>query len=373
MVDTSRVMRVALLISANAWRGSGVSYAKIARGLHERGHLAHLVTAAPKVTRRLRAEDLEVTQIPGRDTGPREVWALRRVLRRLRADAVITDTPRDVRLSAYATILHRARIVYRYNLNYRRARLHLMDRLYYRRVAACVFQSRYIRDEAVEQAHWTGRIPAYQIPNGFDTTRYAPHPEAGAAFRATYRIPTANKVVLSAAKLTRNKGQEVAIAALNLVRRSGTDVTYVVCGDGGREGELVSQAHRLGLPVLFTGLLGTEEMIAAFNGADLVVHPSLQEIFPNAVGEAMACGRPVVAADAGGTGELLGRDGSSGVLVPPDDPSALAEIVRSLLDDPVRRAALGEAARRRIEAEYPLARMVDGYVAALEEVVGRTG
>jgi glycosyltransferase involved in cell wall biosynthesis len=373
MADTSGVMRVALLISANAWRGSGMSYAKIARGLRERGHLVHLVTAAPKVTHRLREEALEVTQIPGRDTGPREIWALRRVLQRLGADAIIADSPRDVRLSAYATILHRARILYRYNLNYRRARSHLMDRLYHRRVAAYVFQSRYIRDQAVEQAHWMERIPSYQVPNGYDTTRYAPNAAAGAAFRATHRIPPATKVVLSAAKLTRNKGQEVAIAALDLVRRSGTDVTYVVCGDGGRERELVSQAQRLGLPTRFTGLLGTEEMIAAFNAADLVVHPSLKEIFPNAVGEAMACGRPVVAADAGGTGELLGRDGSSGVLVPPEDPSGLAEIVRSLLDDPARRAALGEAARRRIEREYPLARMVDGYEAALKEVVGHTG
>src|SRR5919199_1328732 len=90
MADPPGVMRVALLISANAWRGSGVSYVKIARGLRERGHLTHVVTAAARVTSRVREEALEVTQIPGRDTGPREVWALRRVLRRLRADAVIT-------------------------------------------------------------------------------------------------------------------------------------------------------------------------------------------------------------------------------------------------------------------------------------------
>ncbi len=57
----------------------------------------------------------------------------------------LTDTPRDVRLSAYATLLHRARIVYRYNLNYRRPRAHLMDQVYLSRVAACFYQSRYIR------------------------------------------------------------------------------------------------------------------------------------------------------------------------------------------------------------------------------------
>ena len=50
--------------------------------------------------------ELPVTEIPGRNTGPREVWALLRMLREIRADALVVDTPRDVRLAAYATLLH---------------------------------------------------------------------------------------------------------------------------------------------------------------------------------------------------------------------------------------------------------------------------
>jgi glycosyltransferase involved in cell wall biosynthesis len=366
-------MRVALLTSANGWRGSGASYAKIALGLRQHGHEAHLVTAAAKLTSRLREEGLPVTQIPGRNTGAREVLALRRALARVGARAIIVDTPRDVRLSFYATLLHRARIVYRYNLNYRRPRIHLMDRVYLSRLAACIYQSRYIRDDAVRHAGWMARIPSYQIPNGYDTVRFASRPDAAGAFRGRYRIPSSARVVLSAAKLTRNKGQEVAIAALTRVRREGLDLVYVLCGDGGREGELVSMARACGLPAVFTGLLGSRDMIGAYSAADLVVHPSLQEIFPNAVGEAMACARPVVAADAGGTGELLGRDGTTGVLVPPADPGALAEAVSGLFADPDRRHALGEAARRRIETEFPLERMVGDYEQALAEVLGGSG
>jgi glycosyltransferase involved in cell wall biosynthesis len=366
-------MRVALLTSANGWRGSGASYAKIARGLRERGHVAHLVTAVPKLTDRLREEGLEVTQIRGRDTGPREVWALRRTLRAVGAQAIVADTPRDVRLSFYATLLHRARIVYRYNLNYRRPRTHLMDRVYLSRVSACVYQSRYIQQDAVGHAAWMARIPAYHVPNGYDTTRYAPQPDAARAFRERYGIAPGARVVLSAAKLTRNKGHDVAIAALNRVRHEGLDLTYVVCGDGHLEGELVSIARRCGLPSVFTGLLGSREMIAAYSAADLVVHPSLQEIFPNAVGEAMSCGRPVIAADAGGTAELLGRDGTSGVLVPPADIDALAGAVGEVFTQAGRLQAIGEAARRRIESEFPIGRMIDGYERALEEIVGAGG
>ncbi len=366
-------MRVALLTSANGWRGSGVSYAKLARGLAERGHVAHLVTARQRLTSRLVEEGFDVTELPGHDTGPREVLALRRALVRIGAEAIVTDTPRDVRLSFYATLLHRARIVYRYNLNYRRPRTHLMDRVYLSRVAACVYQSRYIRDDAIGHAAWMGRLPGYHIPNGYDTLRHAPSPDAAAAFRAVYGIDASARVVMSAAKLTRNKGHDVAIAALGRVRRAGGDVLYVICGDGHLEGELAALARREGLPVLFTGLLTSEDMIGAYNAADLVVHPSLQEIFPNAVGEAMSCGRPVVAADAGGTGELLGRDGGAGVLVPPSDAEALGDAVGALLADPARRRALGEAARRRVETEFPVARMVDGYEGALREVVGGGG
>ena len=218
----------------------------------------------------------------------------------------MADTPRDVRLSFYATLLHRARIVYRYNLNYRRPRTHLMDRVYLSRVAACVYQSKYIRDDALSHARWMRRIPSYQVPNGYDLARYAPRPEAALRLpRALRHRSPATRVVLSAAKLTRNKGQEVAINALHRLHRQGVNVVYVVCGDGHREGELSSMAAGLKLPTVFTGLLGTRDMIAGYNAADLVVHPSLQEIFPNAVGEAMACGR------AGGRGGR-GRHGRAG-------------------------------------------------------------
>ena len=363
-------MRLILLTSANGWRGSGVSYAKIARGLLERGHDVELVTAVPRLTERLARLALPVTEIPGRDTGPREVRALLRVLRRTRAQAVLVDTPRDVRLAAYATLVQRGRVVYRYNLNYRRPRSHLMDRVYLSRVSALVYQSRWIRSEALAHEPWLDHKPAFRVPNGYDTTRYAPRPEAGLHFRAAHGIPPDTFVVLTLAKLARHKGQEVAMAALDRLRRDGARVLYVVCGDGAREAELRDFAGSLELPTVFTGLLEPDEIVAALAAADLVVHPSLREIFPNAVGEAMACGRPVVAVDGGGTRELLGEDGRAGLLVPPEDPDALAFAIEGLLEDPGRRDAMGLAARRRIESDFPLSRMIDGYEQALERVIG---
>ena len=366
-------MRIVLLTSANGWRGSGVSYAKIARGLLDRGHDVRLVTAVPRLTERLVAQGLPVTQLPGRDTGPREVWALLRILRHTDAQAIVADTPRDVRLSAYATLLHRARIIYRYNLNYRRPRSHLMDRVYLSRVAACFYQSRYIRQEAYSHAPRLKQLTSRRIPNGYDTAAFAPDPEAGLAFRARYGIADGTAVVLTSAKLTRNKGHDVAIEALDLVCSEGIDLAYIICGDGSLEAELRGFSADRRFPTIFTGLLDSREMVAALSAADVVVHPSLREIFPNAVGEAMSCGCAVIAADAGGTGELLGDDGRSGVLVPPGDPAALADAVQLLLADRDLREEMGAAARRRIEEEFPLSRMIDGYESGLARVVGQRG
>ena len=364
-------MRIALLTSAKGWRGSGASYAKLAQGLAGRRHVVQLVTTAPRLTDRFRAENLPVTQIPGRDTGPREVWALLRVLQSLSAEAVVVDTPRDLRLAGWATLIQPARVVYRYNLNYRRPRNHLADRMYGRRASACMFQSHFIQEEALRREPWIARVPHYRVANGYDTNRFAPNPSAGEVFRRTWQIPGAARLVLTSAKLERDKGHEVAIAALHQLRSEGSEIVYVMCGDGARDRELRSLASSYDLPVRFTGLLDSDTLIAALSAADLVLHPSLHEIFPNAVGEAMSCGRAVLAADAGGTGELLGRDGTTGVLVPANDPDKMASAARELLNDPARRNRLGAAARRRIEAEFSLNQMIDGYEAALRQVIGQ--
>ena len=331
--------------------------------------MAHLITAVPRLTSRLAALGLPVTEIPGRNTGPREVAALLGLLRRHRLRSVVVDTPRDVRLSAYATLIHRARVLYRYNLNYRRPRTDLMDRIYLSRVTACIYQSRWIEKDAADHAKWMRRIPSYRVPNGYDTDRYAPRPEEGATVPRHLwdrSGPPGRRLARQAHPKQGARGRDVGPRPAASVAECR--LLYVVCGDGGREEELRRVAASLRLPALFTGLLETDEVIAALSAADVVVHPSLHEIFPNAVGEAMACGRPVVAADAGGTSELLGRDGEAGMLVPPGNPDALAEAVGALLADPERRSRLGAAARRRIETEFPLSRMIDGYERVLGEV-----
>jgi len=98
-----------------------------------------------------------------------------------RSEAVFSWTPETV--APPATLLGRARIVYRYNLNYRRPRNDLMDRAYLGRVSACVYQSQYIQEDAIAHAPWMRRIRGFRIPNGYDVRRYAPRPGEGRGLR----------------------------------------------------------------------------------------------------------------------------------------------------------------------------------------------
>jgi len=98
-----RPLRVALLTSARAWRGSGVSLTHIARGLGARGHTVQLLATTPAVTAGFAAAGLPVQELPIHDTSFAEARRLTRALAALRADVLIAETARDVRLGALAS------------------------------------------------------------------------------------------------------------------------------------------------------------------------------------------------------------------------------------------------------------------------------
>lgn len=105
--------------------------------------------------------------------------------------------------------------------------------------------------------------------------------------------------------------------------------------------------------------------------SDIVIVPSrYEEPFGLVALEAAWAGRAVVASDVGGLREVVERN-VSGLLVPPEDPAALAAATCRLLDDPAARARMGAAARLRAETEFGFEAMVDAYETALAETARR--
>jgi len=361
----SRPLRVAFLTSARSWRGSGVSLGKIAAGLAERGHTVCAFAGEKSVVEAFAGLGLSVAPTPTRDTGLSEIAALRRRLRRFDGDAIMVDKLRDLRLAGWAGVGLPVALLYRYNISPLGTPPRLTDRLVLARTRMCLFQSEQVRAAAQARTPALARIASRVIYNGYDTGRYRPDPEAGAAFRARYGLPPGGLVALTLSALERAKGQDVALQALERLRNEGVPVTYVIAGDGKHAEQIRRRATGSVVSTRFTGFLHGEDVIGALNAADVYLHPAREEIFPNAVAEAMACGRPAIASEIGGMAELVGPDGQAGLLVRPGDADALAEAVRRCAADEGLRARLGAAARRRIEACFPVSAMVDGYERAV--------
>lgn len=360
-------LSVALLTSAPAWRGSGTSLAKIALGLGRAGHRAVVLTGSEAVVARLEAEGVTAVRVSLHRTGWRELRAVSAALRAVAADVALADTPRDVRLAALATAFRPVPLVFRYNLSRRVLPGDPVTRLFFGRVGAIAYQSRYARDRAHRSSPWLAGRRGEILPNGYDGLQLCPDPEAPARFRRALGLDPARSLVLCGAALFLDKGYATAVEVLAAVAAS-RPVEVVICGDGDDRSRIAGLAERARVPVRFLGLLSRPAWYEALNAADVVFHPAGGELFANLVAEAMALARPVVAVDSGSTPEVMGRDGGSGVLVPEGDVGAASAAILALLDDPARRRATGTAARARILAEYPLQAMEQGYLRLVEEL-----
>jgi glycosyltransferase involved in cell wall biosynthesis len=121
--------------------------------------------------------------------------------------------------------------------------------------------------------------------------------------------------------------------------------------------------------VSFTGWITSEEIVRLYAQSSLAVVPSLYEGFGLPAAEAMACQVPVVSTRAGALPEVVGTDGSAGVLVPPGHSESLARLIGELLDQPDRRTEMGVAGRRRVEALFSWRRTAEETVEVYRKAI----
>jgi glycosyltransferase involved in cell wall biosynthesis len=166
-------------------------------------------------------------------------------------------------------------------------------------------------------------------------------------------VPPGARVLLCVCRLEPQKGVDVAIRALADI----PDAHLVVLGEGPQRAELERLANDR------VHLLGRVPDVAAWlRRADVLVHPARWEGFGLALLEAMLASLPVVATRVSAIPEIV-VDGKTGLLVPPDDASALAAAVNRVLADP---AVYGERGRARAQAEFSVAEMTDRTLAIYE-------
>jgi glycosyltransferase involved in cell wall biosynthesis len=176
-------------------------------------------------------------------------------------------------------------------------------------------------------------------------------------------VPGDARVLLVVCRLERQKGVDVAVRALPAIRKRHRDTHLVVLGEGPQRAELERLARDLDVPLHLPGRV--PDVAAWLRRADVLVHPVRWEGFGLALLEAMLASLPVVATNVSSIPEIV-VDGETGLLVPPDDPVALARAVSRVLDDPDDYGARG---LKRAGAEFSVARMTGRTLAVYEETL----
>lgn len=186
--------------------------------------------------------------------------------------------------------------------------------------------------------------------------------------RARLDLPPDVPVLVVIAQLIPRKGHRFLLQALPaiLARYPGTRVLFA--GEGESEAELRAQVSAGGWGEVVRFLGYRNDVGDVLRACDLLVHPATMEGFANVAMQAMAAGIPVVSSAVGGMPESV-RDGVSGLLVPPQDPAALAAAVLRLLDDPALCQRLGQQGKAIVEREFNTDAMVEGNLAVYRELL----
>lgn len=217
-------------------------------------------------------------------------------------------------------------------------------------------------EQAARRSPLFSDLETVRIPNGLDLSRFQPGDRAEA--RARFGIPDSAICLLFNAHVAIDnprKGTQLLERALRMLP-AGRDIRLLVAGQGSEKWR-----DRIPQPVIPLGFVTEDATIHAANlAADITVLPSTVENLPNTLLEALACGLPVIAFNAGGIGDAV-VDGITGLLVEPNNPAALAAAIDRLAGDSAVRQAMMREARLLAERDFSEA----GEVARMEALYHR--
>ncbi len=182
----------------------------------------------------------------------------------------------------------------------------------------------------------------HTIVNGFNTSVFRPGDQAAA--RAEFGIAPDDRLIVYVGRFVEAKGLNELITAFEALARQDGRVRLAFIGDGVMKERLMERVRSADVAgrILVPGGMPPEQVARWICASDLLTLPSWSEGYPNVVVEALACGRPVVATDVGGTREILGDH--NGILIPPRDPvrlqAALSQALARDWDHPAIAAAM---------------------------------
>ena len=352
-------MRIAYLITDLDVGGAERNLAMLVRGLDSRCFDVSVASLMPvgAVGEDVRAAGAAVTDLhmAGR-SDCRVMGRLLGWLRSVRPDILHTWLLHANVLGRLAARLARVPVVVSSIRVAEPRRLHLLLERLTSPLADCILtNSESLRDYMTEQGLEGRRIRV--IPNSVDLQRFS-------ALEGRRGEGTGMKV-LFVGRLAEQKGVDVLLRSAAMLHPR-CDVTFELVGEGPDRTRLEHLARELRLEnVRFPG--PRDDVPDLLCEADILVLPSRWEGLPNVVLEAMAAGCPVVATDVVGTRDLI-RDGVNGLLVPPDDPAALAAAIGRLATDAALRKSLATAGMETART-YSIAAMTTAHARLYAELL----
>lgn len=246
-----------------------------------------------------------------------------------------------------------------YNVGYLKRFLYqTFDRFSERFVDYFLVVSSVLKENMIE-VHGIPPDKIIKIYNGIETDYYKPvgNEEMRYKIRREFAVNDSDILIASLGRLVWQKGFEYFLHAIPEILREIPDARFILVGDGPLRPELERLAVELGEgdKIIFAGYRSdVRDVLAAL---DIVVIPSVLEGFPMITLEAMAMAKPIVAAKIDGITEQI-TDGINGILIPPKDSSAIAQAIIRLINDRESGKKLGLAARKRVEQEFSVEKMV---------------
>jgi phosphatidylinositol alpha-mannosyltransferase len=351
--DAGRASVTLLLVCPYDWEAPGgvqVHVRQLAAELRTRGHRTTILAPGSRPS-----EDAGVrivgrpVRVPYRGTvapisfSPGAWRRIRSAMRSFDPDLIHAHEPLTPSTSMLAVLAAETPVVATFHASLDRSRLMELAGPALRQVSGRIDAAIAVSDAAASFVRRVVRVPLEIVPNGVDVQAFS---DRG---RPVEGLPAGPKI-LWVNRLDPQKGFEIMLRVFEQLASDIGEVHLLVAGDGRDRVLLRSLSGDLRSRILRLGTVPHEALPRYHAAADVFVSPATgQESFGIVLVEAMAAGVPVVASDIEGYREVV-RDGVDGLLVPPNDPNALAAAIRRVLSEPELAAALKAAGRSRAQA-----------------------
>jgi glycosyltransferase involved in cell wall biosynthesis len=287
-------------------------------------------------------------------------------IRNSEADIIHLHLPHPVAILAYLASRHKGKLVITYHSDIIRQKVlgaffePILHRALNRCSAIIATSPNYIESSSVLSMH---KDRCSIIPHGIELNRFYKYNDAAVnQIRKTH----GSRIVISVGRLIYYKGFEYLIQAMEKV-----DGRLLIIGDGPLRESLAQQARTRGVAdrVIFLGEV--PDIVPYYHAADVFALASIarSEAFGIVQLEAMACGKPVINTNLSSGVPFVSLDGETGITVAPQNPDELASAINLLFDRNDLRLQYGQAARRRVEQEFSLDRMVSRTLQLYEKVM----